>query len=251
MTRRRIAPVLVLALLGLLAPSQTAVAADAVPTIVSHRAPDQVDLSGGGYALSIIGTNLDDATKVMLGSHSVAPSSQGTSYVSIEMPAEPKGTYPVKLAFSDGSTVDARFSVTYLDFRAEVLRLTNKARSVARKCGTTKYKKVKALKSSSKLTKAAKAHASDMASRNYFSHYTKGTGKSPFDRMKAAGVRATWRGENIAAGYATPSSVVQAWIKSPGHCKNLMSKHYSYLGVGYAVDDASDYGSYWVQDFSS
>ena len=127
-----------------------------------------------------------------------------------------------------------------------MLRLVNEARSAKRKCGKTTYKKVKPLVWSDSLGQAAVAHSTDMASGNYFSHYSR-NGASPFTRIKATGYRYSSAGENIAAGYDTPAQVVKAWLKSPGHCKNIMKKSYTQLGVGYA--EGGKYGTYWTQDF--
>ena len=82
---------------------------------------------------------------------------------------------------------------------AEVLRLTNEARSHSRKCGGKKMKAVRPLRWSDTLAASAEAHSADMANANYFSHYTQ-SGASPFQRMRAAGYSYRAAGENIAAG---------------------------------------------------
>ena len=56
------------------------------------------------------------------------------------------------------------------------------------------------------------------------------------------------RGENIAAGYRTPADVVAGWLRSPGHCRNIMTPARD-LGVGLAEVDGSEYRFYWVQMF--
>lgn len=117
-------------------------------------------------------------------------------------------------------------------FEKEVLALVNKARSTKRKCGGKTYAKAKALKWNGKLALAAELHSSDMSIRNYFSHTSK-SGKSPGARIKAAGYKYKAMGEALAAGHATPKAVVNAWLKSTPHCKILMSKSYTQLGVGY------------------
>lgn len=117
-------------------------------------------------------------------------------------------------------------------FEKQVLKLVNKARAKKRVCGTTTYKAAKALKWNSKLALAAERHSKDMSKKDYFSH-TGANGSSPFSRIKATGYKYKAAGETIAAGYSTPSAVVNAWLKSPGHCKILMSKSYTQLGVGY------------------
>lgn len=132
-------------------------------------------------------------------------------------------------------------------FEQEVLRLINKARSTKRKCGSTTYAAAKALKRNAKLAKAAESHSRDMSARNYFSH-TNTKGQSPYARIKAAGYKYKAAGETLAAGYSTPSSVVNAWLKSTGHCKILMSKSYTQVGIGF-YSGGGKYRNYTTADF--
>ncbi|MGC3955410.1 MAG: CAP domain-containing protein [Propionicimonas sp.] len=117
-------------------------------------------------------------------------------------------------------------------FEKQVLSLVNKARASKRKCGSKSYAKAKPLKWNTKLALAAERHSSDMANRNYFSHTNK-KGQSPGTRIKATGYRYKAAGETLAAGYSTPEQVVKAWLKSAQHCKILMNKSYTQLGVGF------------------
>ncbi|MBC9226621.1 hypothetical protein GL325_09820 [Aeromicrobium sp. 636] len=43
-------------------------------------------------------------------------------------------------------------------------------------------------------------------------------------------------GENVAHGYRTPRSNIRAWLESPGHRHNMLSRKYTRLGVGVAKD---------------
>ncbi len=70
-------------------------------------------------------------------------------------------------------------------------------------------------------------------------------------RIAAAGYRASGWGENIAAGQSTPEEVVQGWMESPGHCRNIMNPEYRTIGIGYGVVPGSPYGTYWTQDFAA
>ena len=170
--------------------------------------------------------------------------------VALTVPAIPataaRAAEPAAPAPTSVSTTGATSTVR--TFEQEVLRLTNAARSAKRKCGSKTYKAVPALRWDATLAKVAAAHSRDMAAKNYFSHTSK-SGTSPFDRMKAAGYRYDYAGENIAAGYASPKSVVNGWLKSTGHCKNIMNRNFTELGVGYAT--GGYYGSYWTQDFGN
>lgn len=98
------------------------------------------------------------------------------------------------------------------------------------------------------LTAVAGAYSRDMAVRGFFGHVNP-DGKSPFDRMRAAGYRYSSAAENIAAGYSTPQAVVTAWMNSPGHRANILNCSLTQIGVGYAT--GGHYGSYWTQDFGT
>lgn len=58
-------------------------------------------------------------------------------------------------------------------------------------------------------------------------------------------------GENIAAGYSSASSVMSAWMGSPGHRANILGSSYVGVGVGYIYIPGSQYGHYWVQIFAN
>ncbi len=143
----------------------------------------------------------------------------------------------------------ARADASQDGFEAEVLRLTNEARSKSRKCGGKKMKKVRPVRWSDTLAASADAHSADMANNNYFSHYGQ-SGASPFQRMRAAGYSYRAAGENIAAGrsLADPAAVVRAWLNSPGHCRVIMNGKYKELGVG-RVEGPGKYGIYYTQNF--
>ncbi len=55
-------------------------------------------------------------------------------------------------------------------------------------------------------------------------------------------------GENIAKGYNSSSAVVNAWMNSEGHRKNILTKNYTKTGVGCYYDKDTDM-YYWVQLF--
>ena len=123
-------------------------------------------------------------------------------------------------------------------FTAAVVKLTNAERAKAG-CGP--------LAVSALLTRAARAHAADMARRDYFSH-TGRDGRSPFDRIEDTGYRFSTAGENIAAGQRTARDVVAAWMSSPGHRANILTCAFTEIGMGYAT--GGGYGVYWTQDLA-
>jgi uncharacterized protein YkwD len=100
------------------------------------------------------------------------------------------------------------------------------------------------------LTAVAQAHSQDMATNDYFDHNSK-DGRTPFDRMSAAGYRYSIAAENIAAGQRTAQDVITAWMNSPGHRANILNCGLTEIGVGYATASSSQYGVYWTQDFGT
>jgi uncharacterized protein YkwD len=100
----------------------------------------------------------------------------------------------------------------------------------------------KALVIDDRITTAAQAHSTDMATNNYFSHSSK-EGRTFDQRMKDAGYPKPG-GENIAMGYPTAAAVMDGWMKSQGHRENILNCSFVTMGVG--LDTR---GNYWTQDF--
>ena len=116
-------------------------------------------------------------------------------------------------------------------------------------CGDTAFPPAEPLTMSAALRTAARGHSEDMAANSYFSHVGL-DGRTVDYRIREAGYAgpSLW-GENIAAGQPTPASVIDSWMGSPGHCRNIMSSRFTALGVGYAYRAGSPYGHYWTQAF--
>lgn len=81
------------------------------------------------------------------------------------------------------------------------------------------------------LNAAAGAHAQDMVDNTYLSH-TNLAGMSPGDRATAAGYDWDFMAENIAQGFNTEGSVVQAWMDSPDHRDNMLDPRPEEFGLG-------------------
>ena len=124
------------------------------------------------------------------------------------------------------------------EYELQVLELVNAERA---KHG------LKPLSWDNALANVARAHSQDMANRGFFSHNNP-DGKTPFNRIQAAGISYRSAGENIAAGQKTPQEVVNAWMNSEGHRANILNNNYTKLGVGY-VSSSSGYKTYWTQNF--
>jgi uncharacterized protein YkwD len=84
------------------------------------------------------------------------------------------------------------------------------------------------------LDDAARAHAGDMAQRNFFSH-TGSNGSSAGQRVKAAGYRWCMVAENIAKGYSSQGAAIETWRTSRSHYRNIThrtAREYGLANVG-------------------
>lgn len=151
------------------------------------------------------------------------------------------------------------FTVETLEgLRSAVHRLINGHRIAGANCGSEgifppappSSTGLYTLESSEALMDAAQAHSLDMAQNDYFSH-TSLDGRTMVARVRDAGYTGSRLAENIAAGASTPEQVVAGWMASPGHCRNIMDPALKDIGIGYAYESASSYGSYWTLDLGA
>lgn len=126
---------------------------------------------------------------------------------------------------------------------AAMLKLVNDTRAAGCTCGTTAMPPVAALTWNDVLASAALAHSKDMDSTGKLDHNSS-DGTSFSTRITNAGYKWTTVGENIAWGQTTEQQVFNDWIKSEGHCKNIMNAAFKDFG-------AAKYGTYWTQDFGA
>src|SRR3712207_6295213 len=89
-----------------------------------------------------------------------------------------------------------------------------------------------------------------MANENFYGHVDP-QGKQVSDRIAAAGYLAQASAENIARGQPDPVSVVEGWLKSPGHRANIMNAELREIGAGYAVVSTPPYHHYWTHVFAT
>lgn len=101
------------------------------------------------------------------------------------------------------------------------------------------------LKINSSVSRVAQAKSEDMRDKNYFDH-TSPTYGSPFEMLKSFGVSYKTAGENIAKGQKTAEAVVNAWMNSEGHRKNILNANFEEIGIGYATGNGT---TYWTQMF--
>ncbi len=129
-----------------------------------------------------------------------------------------------------------------------ILAATNRVRAAGTNCGAYgPFAPTSALTLDPELNKAAQVHAQDMADNRFFDH-TGSDGSSFATRIGRTAFSGQPIGENIAAGGSQPSGIVDRWVDSDGHCRNLMNPQASKLGVGYSV--GGQYGTLWVQVFA-
>ncbi len=126
---------------------------------------------------------------------------------------------------------------------ADILDMVNEVRKAGCNCGATYMPPVNELVWSDGLGKAAYGHSEDMRINNFFSH-TGSDNSNPGMRITAAGYAWTTYGENIALGQTTERVVMNSWLKSEGHCKNIMNVGFKEMGVG-RMDN------YWTQVFAT
>ena len=122
------------------------------------------------------------------------------------------------------------------DLEAKMLQLVNDER---------RKQNLSTLKPDPELTIVARAHSKDMFARGYFAHLTP-DGKTPFDRMRTAGVRFMAAGENLALGQ-TLTICHNGLMNSPGHRANILDKSYGRLGIG--ILDGGMHGLMVTQNF--
>lgn len=116
------------------------------------------------------------------------------------------------------------------DFQAELLRLVNERRARGAVCGSESLPAAPALGWKASLAQGAARHSQDMVDRSFFSH-TGSDGSNAGQRISAAGYSWSRWGENIAYGYTGSAAVVEGWMKSEGHCRNIMNPAFTEMGL--------------------
>ena len=147
--------------------------------------------------------------------------------------------------------IEENWPAQWSEYEQAVVDLVNERRAVSQDCGSEgQFAPVPPVSANTQLACAARRHSLDMAQRGYFSHVDP-DGVAPDTRILATGYQPRAMGENIAAGAATPLMVVNGWMESDGHCRNIMDATFTELGVGYIVDETTQYRRYWTQAFGA
>lgn len=103
-----------------------------------------------------------------------------------------------------------------------IINLTNEARATE---GLT------VLEENSLLDAIAEARAKDILDKQYFGHVSP-TGEAASHVAQKVGYRYRMIAENLAAGaFSTNSKIVECWMQSPGHRKNILSSQMREMGA--------------------
>ncbi|MEH7361971.1 CAP domain-containing protein [Priestia megaterium] len=164
-----------------------------------------------------------------------APQEQAKAPEQSEEAKTPEQTQQNTKAQQSENTDKAEQTKDASQFEQKVVDLVNQERQ---KQG------LKPLTLNKKLSDVARTKSKDMMDKGYFDHNSPTYG-SPFDMMKQFGIEYTTAGENIAKGQQSPEDVMNAWMNSDGHRKNILNPDFTEIGVGYVKGDTT----YWTQQF--
>ncbi|MGY6709372.1 MAG: CAP domain-containing protein [Rhizobiaceae bacterium] len=94
------------------------------------------------------------------------------------------------------------------------------------------------------LERAALAQAANMASAGRMAHDT-GLRRDFPSRMRAGNIRGT-AAENIAHGRFDTARVIDVWMNSAGHRRNMLDERFSRFGLAYVPDPRDPSRRYWA-----
>lgn len=95
---------------------------------------------------------------------------------------------------------------------------------------------------------AAQKKADDMAKNGYFAH-TSPAGVTPWYWFEQAGYHFTYAGENLAVNFSDSQDVVDAWMNSPGHRKNILDGNFTEIGIAMATGEYKSQPATFVVEF--
>lgn len=138
------------------------------------------------------------------------------------------------LAASPAAACNVPADVT--DMQVELLEQLNAERRAAG---------LSTLKLSTKLDKAAQAHACDNADRKSYSHEGS-DGSTLKTRLRRVGYALRTAAENTGRGFGSPERVVAFWMGSDKHRSNILLRKARDVGIGIAVSAAPDSKLHWI-----
>ncbi len=107
---------------------------------------------------------------------------------------------------------------------------------------------LQSLRLETRLNAAAQQHSVEQGLLGDIYHVAP-DGTGPGDRIKATGYSFSTWGENVAGGQRSAEAVMEDWMNSPGHCRNILRPSFTEMGVGYAETNSS-YRVWWTQAFA-
>ena len=134
--------------------------------------------------------------------------------------------------------------------KEEMLNLLNRARASSRNCGFKIFTPAGRLGWNPTLARAALAHSTNMATKDFVSHKDK-NGNGVSDRVETVEYQWSTVGENISAGRESSAAVVSAWLESPVHCENIMNPTFTEIGAACFHNKDTKYKTFWTVVFAS
>ncbi len=99
--------------------------------------------------------------------------------------------------------------------------------------GARKRSGLTALVPSAALTRVARGHSKEMCRESEVRHFSPVTGTA-LDRVRRAGVRALWVGENVGSA-STGRELHQSFLRSPAHRAAMLRPSITHVGVGVCI----------------
>ncbi len=213
-----------------------------LPLLLAAGCPGDPGTSSDSSGTTVHTTD-EDPTSAATTATTASESDSGTSGDAPDPIWDTPYCHPVK----DGPAWPPAFQ----NWEEEVLQLVNAARAVGHDCDTKgNFGPAPPLTMNASLRCAARKHAADMATRNFFDH-TNPDGETFDQRIAKAGYGSYSQvGENIAGGsdIDNAKTAVDGWLASDGHCANIMNANYTEFGAG-AYEGSGDLTFYWTQEF--
>jgi uncharacterized protein YkwD len=133
----------------------------------------------------------------------------------------------------------AKSKLTLSSDEQMILELTNQARA---------KEDLPPLKPNAVLFEVARAHSANMAKKAEMNHVL--DGKTPAQRVDAAGYPYGWVGENVAYSDGVQlKEVFKGWMESQQHRENILRDKYEEIGIGIARNDKGE--MYYTQVFGT
>lgn len=153
----------------------------------------------------------------------------------------PAATLPANGTPVTAATVRGPASCSYSSSSAyvnEIAALINNARA---------QNGLPVLTINAQLMSSAQAHSIDQACHNVLSH-TGSDGSSVYERVAAAGYSGSYISE-IIYGSGYPQTAFDWWMNDQIHRNEILNSRVTEMGIGYAYNAGSSYGSYFTVDF--